>query len=264
VILKTFDSCPLGFRKLIWQTFFTSKNRGTTLETHSPWLFKGEGFFAICALTETGDISGGAILKALDCDGESSCGLLGYVCVQDKYRNLGIASQIVTEAISIAKQAGYTGITLWTQSPEVYSRHGFVYNASEFLGRYIGTRKHSPTRAPLDYEVISCDLSQTGMPAFASAIERYVTSTLKITIASTNRGPSVIEFNGSPSELFDFCNAVFSNGWWLNGYIDDPAVRWLSKNADQPVETVASCRYDLELTGNSPNKSLRIAILDRI
>ncbi|EEX67085.1 GNAT family N-acetyltransferase [Vibrio metoecus] len=108
---------------LVWNEFFLSRGRGVLIEKHFPWLFDIRSDVHIVEIYVSGEFAGGLSL-VID-RSEVDTARIGLVCIDNKFRGLGLSRVLLEKTIDVSKEFGLKGVVLWTSKQGVYLKSGF-------------------------------------------------------------------------------------------------------------------------------------------
>ncbi|HEB04762.1 hypothetical protein LCGC14_0323870 [marine sediment metagenome] len=228
-VLKYEVICDRGVpelcRQLIWDVFFASKGRGIDLSTHFPWIDSPEGVFCISIKNPkplfAEEVIATTIIKVDGNKENTRLGLVGLVCVAEKWRGNRLTTSLLNSATDLARLESLGALVLWTQKPAVYTRQGFVQISQEMYGEvkknvnrvnkasYI---KHTSKRWPN----VSMQKKGRGLPAFASGGRIITSNSAEVIVLESPGGETVAEWHGSISDVVDLLENALSNQWMIN------------------------------------------------
>lgn len=252
------DHVAPDLRALIWNEFFASRGRGRSLADHSPWLDATHGVTAVSA-HERASLSGCLIIKDHEIPGQARTAMIGYVCVRPDRRGQGIADALVGAARDLVESRGLEGLVLWTQTPSVYRKHGFLPDNRDVFVQF------PPAVAPHRAQTVKrrADFAR-GMPAFATAASAVGSDHADAIVLQTTFGPAIAEWTGPDADVADLLAGVVSASWWLNALAEDTLPDYLAKRLGPPLRVNTSTRQVLPLNGATVADIPGIRLLDRI
>jgi GNAT superfamily N-acetyltransferase len=260
---------PLG-RMLLWDVFFTSKKRGVSLSVHFPWIDNDENVFCIGFYTaEPVDkkIIATLVIKIIDVPANKHIGLIGFVCVAEEWRGLGLGARLISEAVKFGENNNLDAMALWTKSPRIYTSHGFISDKQEMFG---SVKKKSANRCDIMFSTepwpdAASIKSQQGLPPFASQAKLIKTELASAVVLETQGDRfTVAKWQGKDEDVADLLEASLPDNWSFNVSESDGIVRELLKRNFEVSLEPAAVRMAKNLK-NSPMPDFNvIEFLDRV
>jgi GNAT superfamily N-acetyltransferase len=222
---------PPSYRELIWETFFTTRGRGVSLETHFPRL-DHEDANRWYALAFDGDKVIGGVCVDASLPEKSLIASVGLVCVGQSYRRKGISKSLMHVVTEHARLRGYVALRLWTSTPEVYRGLGFETADTAVFG-YI----EKPTYLGTDQLVLpeqsqwpsAQDCRRAGLPPFAKSATTWKASTATVVTIDDGTGSIVAEWEGATVDVVDLMKNVLPLRSRLNALRNDTLPRVLKR-----------------------------------
>lgn len=261
-----------SLKKLFWDVFFESKNRGISLERHFPWLENGSEtaiFFEIVISSVT---VAGLVLrhKKYQVHGEPiNIGMIGLVCVAPEHRGVGISYKLLAKAIDYSKNNNYDYLTLWTSQHHIYSKHKF-YVADPWLYGWVKT--DSFVKKLVYDNVINKKLiienTLSPIPPFATGLYEYSLNNSSFSFLKDKDGEIVIDYIGDVVELGLLMIHALPERWRLNAAKNDPLIAVLVNYGAMVKVSPVNLQMWLNLRNSNQSdlviNSVIIPILDRI
>jgi GNAT superfamily N-acetyltransferase len=242
-------------RALIWDVFFTSRERGVSLEYHFPWLSDKE---QVTCLAIKGSLCGkevvqaALVIKKYDVEAFGRVGLVGLVCVHEKCRGRGLSTLLIKHAIEKGRRDSLQALVLWTTKPDVYYRNGFSVDMVDYFG---SVRKNTidasinKTQVGNRY-IYEKSRNDGGVPAFANEVVEFFTEQASITICNAKQTPSLVGWSGDTKKTVELIDQVLPSFWHINAAKDSPLIAALGE-----------CGYLLEL---SPGAARMVCMLNQL
>ncbi|WP_299827077.1 GNAT family N-acetyltransferase [Pseudomonas sp.] len=262
---------PAPSRTLLWNVFFASKGRGISLPVHFPWMDNNENVVCIGLYDAEPEnkqvIIATLIIKIISMADDRYIGLIGLVCVAEGWRGNGFSNRLMSEAIEHGKKINLDALLLWTQLPEIYTRHGFISNVQEMFGtaeqKCVNTCKviYSTDVWP---DLLSTK-KQQGLPPFAKTGKLIRSELASIVVLETqNKGITLAKWQGKNSDVVDLLMSSLPNKWSFNVLESDGIiVELLERNFEISLEPSAVCMVK-ELKNSSILNYIAIEFLDRV
>lgn len=247
------------YRRLIWEEFYSSRNRGISLAAHSPWLKNDNGVVSVFAMNSE-KIIGGLILREYQSGNCMPVAMVGYVCVAPQFRHRGISKALLGAAIEYARCGGFGGLILWTKVPRVYEKFGFRGDGRDVLIKF--NRLNDLHLIPAE-EVQIKSASSVGIPAFANDVKCLRWGGGGVSQIITAEGISVGAWDGPEESVISLISTIATTPWWLNALSGDDLIDAIIR-IRSPVDKLPSARYVLPFNGFNPEDFPGIRILDRI
>jgi len=226
-----------GAKKLIWEVFFESRQRGISLSFHFPWLDDHRQKVACLTLEEVDE--GGArvcaalVIKQQHIDGLGVVGLVGMVCVAPDHRGRGLSTRLMEAARAYAEDAKLGALVLWTNQPGVYEKVGFVIDSQDLYGT---VKQVMGTTVSLESSIRKVDgiskqsLHTHGVPPFADDVIEFSDGNVTVTICQSKRGITLADWCGDTERLISLIERVLPDAWQLNILKDAPLLEVLHKH----------------------------------
>lgn len=263
VAISVTTEAPQGYKDLVWDTFFKSRNRGISLETHFP-LFANVGAFFV-TIARHGDIVAGLTVKPVRRAAGGIAGLVGLVCVHLDERGLGLSTLALRTAIAHAEWLAMDDLILWTGKPGVYERLGFEVCDTASSGFVVA-------KAPTIGDPITATRADwpdgqewRGLPPFATEAVRWESEGAAMIVLESATGPILAEWTGADDDVLRLIDKVMPDKWRINSLESDglPAAleksRWSVKLQPSGLQMIRKLR---PREGSADPYKLRI--LDRI
>lgn len=266
-----FAGVPADFRALAWNIFFTSRGRGISLVHHFPWVEDVTHTESVCARVEN-RVVGGLVVRHMPMADGGHCGLIGLVCVDESVRGLGWSHRLLDAAIVRAQQQGLAALLLWTQKPEIYTRHGFVCEGAEMLGDVVNESEAEPLAGQFEQSWPSGGDSSRqalrGLPAFAQSARYLGVETARgaagAIVLETAGGPAVAEWHGDEDDVARLVLAALPRRWILNAIQGDRLVAALQHRGCSVQLRPSRARFVRWLTSDTDRVLPDVRVLDRI
>jgi GNAT superfamily N-acetyltransferase len=261
---------PIAAQELMWRVFFESRGRGVSLARHFPWINSPDGVY--CVLIENiNDPDKNKIIATLAMRQEVSAdgvryGLIGLVCVDEKFRGNGLSSLLLERAIQAGIDLNWSALVLWTQKPEIYQNHEFVIDGRELFA-HVSNQLAIALDKDFDYRFAHQDekfISSTGLPGFASALVQIKTENISVLVLKTESGCSIADWEGADNEVANFLINVMPKNWGINYLRSDRLISVL-RDRGLELQTVSGGTRMVRKLANSVSADYgNIRILNRI
>lgn len=266
------ETPSVGLKKLFWDIFLKSKNRGISLERHFPWLENSSGDVTFFEVKISSITVAGLVLRQrkyqLD-EKEIKIGMVGLVCVASANRGAGIATELLTKTIDYSNNNDYDYLTLWTNQHHIYSKHKF-YIADPWQYGWVQTDSCVKRLACDNFfkNISVSEIKSLPLPPFATAVFKYSLGGVSFILLKDKDGDIVIEYKGNVVDLGLFMIQALPVHWRLNAVKNDPLISvLLDYGAGVKLSAVNIQMWlDLKNTGQQDliiNK-ITIPVLDRI
>lgn len=258
VSIDTLDYLPLEAKKLIWKTFFGSRNRGVCLEHHFPWINDTGELACVSAYDKIApepEICATLVVKNFQSQISGPIGILGLVCVGEFYRGKQISTQILETAIEYAKCQAIRALTLWTSKPQVYEKVGFLVDEVDLFGP-VSLRKKSPTtNRKRDHDALEFCISSNnrGVPAFAKEALIFQTNAASVFAYRTEAGYTVTHVEGDHRKALAILERALPDTWHLNAVQGSSIIQMLVAHGYALELQPASVRMTLNLNKQDEN-----------
>ena len=255
-------------RELIWEEFYASRGRGTSLNVHAPWLDSDPTLRCVSAW-DGRLVIGCAILRLRIMEPDPIVGMIGFVCVRQEFRGQGVARQILSALILEAKALQLRGLMLWTRSPAIYLRFGFKPDTSELLLKFPKIQNCSAKPETFvtylkKTVVMSNPLGLRGLPAFAHSATLFESGATSALVLKTTIGPALAEWKGEDLAVAELLSLVLLESWWLNALTTDTLPSCIQSLVGAPLEQQQSTRLVLSLHSDFSQITQSIRVMDRI
>lgn len=263
------DGIPPESMSLLWQVFFVSRNRGISPEFHFPWIHDKHNLYCVGANFDDGSsqtTAASLILRHRPLDSGKKLGLIGLVCVAEKFRGMGLSTRLLQQAVELAKKQNLTHLLLWTTKPDVYKKLDFETDSTDMFGQVTrrGSRK---TEFKLAKDAVASRVYASvlnGAPAFANEVVRYFTlNGASISICKSSLSETLVEYTGMMEQVIDLIDRMMPDRWNLNVPEHAPIIEALSHNGYDTNLKPSAVRMTLAL-GECDHLSGTIPFLDRI
>ena len=265
-------TASVNLKKIFWDIFFRLKNRGVSLERHFPWL-KGTSTEAIFFEATKLSVSvGGLVLREIRYlidKKELKIGLIGLVCVVPESRGIGVAGELLKEAIAYAKKHGFDFLTLWTNQHKIYLPHGFYLMDTWCFGWVDASSKQKNAKADLSFQShIFVENRTLPLPPFADSIYEYSVGNISFTLLNDKDGVVVVWYEGEGTEVAHKMIEIFPARWRLNVVKDDPLIHALASCGANVHVCPVNLQMWLNLEHSDPSGNqvsrIKMSVLDRI
>jgi GNAT superfamily N-acetyltransferase len=253
---------PSAARALIWEIFFGSRQRGVDWLTHFPWVNQDEGTYCLMlSPRDSVNVVATLVLRIPSQTHVSRYAMLGMVCVDEKWRGQGLATQLLSSAITFSTDQRVGSLILWTTQPSVYVGHGFKPD------REVRDTLGQVTLNPL----VSCSQIRFGkettgiarsLPPFGNRLIRYESDLAQMIVVETANSLALAEWTGSPSAVLDLIEAALPPTHNLNAPSDSPIFGELERR--RHVYTPLPCATRMVHHMDKPIPVPYISVLERI
>lgn len=221
---------PLGYRKLLWETFFEERQRGFSLEDHFPQTATPTESVSYCVFNAGGETVGGLMVRILPASsGELAqrAASIGLVCVAKAHRGNGLSKRLLGYCIDALEAQGVQAMTLWTGKPEVYTPLGFE-RADATLSGWVNSPESARTeRARFCSErwpdLLEHQGAQRGLPPFGLAAQRVSCPNrgASVVVLADPSGLAAVEWSGPEDVAADILLKVMPRRWRLHARSGD-------------------------------------------
>jgi GNAT superfamily N-acetyltransferase len=219
---------PPDYAELVWQVFFSSRQRGINLGTHFPWMLPSEAAGRwVATLEDNGETIAGLVIKALD-DSKQPQAAIGLVCVKPERQGQGWGRELLSLSIAAAWEAGIAALTLWTGKPEVYRGHGFEIDDDGLFGWVQSPGPAAGALAPPHHQLPWPDTAELnsrsrGLPPYAKSAMRLVAASQRaeLVVIHDATGPTLAEWHGDEEVVVNLLMHTMPRRWRLNALGSD-------------------------------------------
>lgn len=214
-----------GFERVVWDVFFQSKNRGISLLRHFPWMSNGDGSAYYMVAELEGQVVGGLAVR--EWVGSSiysqkvKTGLIGLVCIAPIFRGRGIANTLVDATLKQAADDGFDTLTLWTGTPDLYKRHGFVEADIWTYGWARRTHIGRPKVLLMDCSAKLVERPSAPVPPFALSTYELIGAESSVFLVKDSTGWIVTGYIGNVKDAASSIGVILPENWRVNLEKDD-------------------------------------------
>lgn len=215
------DHLPKNVHTLIWEVFFSSRQRGVSLPVHFPWVEQPGSFYSLwIELAGQDQVMAALLMKRFLLRNGKPAAMLGLVCVHPQARGQGLSRELLSAAGLKARELGLEALVLWTQKPGVYERLGYVSVAQEQLWD-VSVPAHLVRH--LDGSLVSEQIIEleSGLPPFALGARRYTWGRAEAVVLQTASGDAVAAWEGKTEDVAQLLLSVLTDRWSLNALPQD-------------------------------------------
>jgi GNAT superfamily N-acetyltransferase len=255
--------------QLIWDVFFTSRNRGLSPEYHYPWIHDRSGLSCVriaAGVGGTQTIAAALIVRYRPIGSGRQIGLIGLVCVAEQFRGRGLSARLLESAVELAKSKQLSHLVLWTTKADVYRSRGFEVDCADVFG-LVTRRGRCMPRWKSRSEENAANIHSTvlqGAPAFAIQVVRYSSALgASISVCKSNQLETLVEYSGSMDAVIKLIDQVMPSIWNLNVLQHDPLIDALNRYGYDTDLRSSAVRMTLAL-GAGANQPDVIPFLERI
>lgn len=255
-----------SLKKIFWDVFFVSKNRGISLAHHFPWLEDSTSNIIFCEALVDSVVVGGLVIRNntyLSGNRTIKIASIGLVCVRPEYRGKGVAKALLNAAIEYSKEKQLDYLTLWTSQHAVYSKHGFQLKDPWLFG-WVEKSDTTPQIEVSEHWVANQNLP---LPPYALRIFEQITDQFHIVLVEDKLGFIVVNYEGNANAAATAMLATLPNRWRLNATQGDLIIDYLKKSACCDLLAVnLQMWFDLQGVDSQCNiaNEITIPVLDRI
>jgi GNAT superfamily N-acetyltransferase len=211
---------PIEFKALVWDVFFKSRDRGISLDAHFPWLESSDSWYVVIKFNLK--VVGGLVVKKINLKIKNdAAGIVGLVCVDEKYRCRGYLKLMLDLAITEAKNRKYNYLILWTEKSKLYRKFGFEINDDSFYGWAEKDIFLSNKNLKIYCSDWPANNNERGIPPFANKCTQYSTDVANITVISDSLGPILAEWSGGNFNVLDIIRNILPKKYRLNIFASD-------------------------------------------
>lgn len=226
---------PKSAQNLMWEVFFESRGRGISLAQHFPWLNSLDGVYGISikdinSLEKDKTIATLAMRQQVTKDG-IRYGLIGLVCVDEKFRGNGLSSLLLERAAQEGADLNWNSLVLWTQKPEIYQNHEFIIDGRELFAN-VSNRAAIALDKDLDSQFANQDeefISSSGLPSFATGLLKIKQENIGVLVLKTKTGYSIAGWDGDNNQVANFLINIMPKNWGINYLYGDQLVAILQE-----------------------------------
>lgn len=257
------------YLEAVWYEFFSSRERGKSLDVHFPWMHSEDGCTTFVELRESGVLCGGLVLREMEGgiaqNVKIKFGAVGLVCVLPQYRGRGYSRRLLDAVICHARDIGLKALTLWTSKPDVYGNVGFVLKDSCSFGWVERDNMVRIRRSEASTRKVPTDRP---LPPFATGMTQWIHLGDTVTVLEDSEGPILAEWSGCPERIAILLRDEMPEKWRINSWEGDPLLDGLVQLGFRinVVPTQLQMWLPLEhvLTPDMLSRAIRISVLERI
>jgi GNAT superfamily N-acetyltransferase len=226
-----------GAKRLIWEVFFVSRQRGISLSVHFPWLDDDRQKVTCLTLEK---VEGGVtrvcaalVIKHQHIDGLGVVGFVGMVCVAPDHRGHGLSTRLMEGAWDYAKNAKLGALVLWTNQPGVYEKVGFFVDSQDLYGTVKQAMAPTVSREGAirkDGDIRQQRLRTYGVPPFADEVIEFSDGDVAVTLCKSKSGVTLADWHGDTERLISIIEQVLPDAWQINIRQDAPLLEVLHKH----------------------------------
>lgn len=264
VQLEILNKCPQDFIEAIWEEFFLSRHRGSSVNFNLGWLLQMAGFYV--GIRQNGRLIAGLVMRPERPNHfKRDAASIGFVWVATAQRGMGYSTLLLEHTIALARKEMFHDLLLWTGKPRVYEKIGFISQDNALICEVSG-------KYDLDGKVVELDRERwpnrddtRGLPAFASAAHLLRSENASAVTLETAGGPVLAEWKGSDTHVIELLNGSMGPEWRLNAITGDTLPRSLIESGWEVEIRSTRLRMILPLQGEVPEpETYRLRLLDRL
>jgi hypothetical protein len=219
--IKINNTVSDDFLNLAWSTFFAERKRGLSLDKHFPWLYKkNDSNWYVEAWFENSFV-GGLVVKEKEVLLEHQkvvIACIGLVCIESSYRGLGIAKQLLVNAIKESELKKLTASTLWTSQAKIYESSGFVCKDNSLFGTVEFPSRNNNLEGKISTKV---ERNFFDLPPFADECKTFSTEKANLTVLYDKEGGIIADWNGRDDVVLSMLKLVLPNKFRINSRVGD-------------------------------------------
>ncbi|WP_049856337.1 GNAT family N-acetyltransferase [Trabulsiella odontotermitis] len=201
------------YLQIVWDTFFKQKSRGVSLQAHFPWLYNSSNNFFTLEIKRSGITAGGLVL-AEKIFGNLKIGLVGLVCIDDKYRGQGLFGKIMHELNHVSVSEGFSALYLWSSQQYLYKKYGFESFDDNLLAEVKLKTDIKLTCSERKKQII--ERPDLPIPPFADAVYQFDSNNVSILYCTNSNNKFVISFKGAIKDVVLQFGFFCKNTFYIN------------------------------------------------
>lgn len=270
-------TAPDAYKHLVWDVFFASRGRGTSLAAHFPWLQGQSPSTWYVTLSADDRVVGGLAVRDVNlgsAEQDVRVASMGLVCIDPSFRGQGWSQILVNCAVSEAKSFDLDALLLWTGKPQVYRRLGFEVADPALYGWINRPVQREPQQGTAYRQpwpsLTEGEPQKRGLPPFALEGHQWFsrTSDATLTTLEDSAGTILAEWGGAPKEVAKLMEDTLPPRFRMNALQGDSVLGELAARGWKSSLVSSHLQMILPIRGHRNTRDwserVRVRILDRM